>query len=159
MFEIAADPAAGQAVLQAYPDVLLVEQATPPAILCSRGVIFFDTLFPERPAGVELRARPFHDVDGYELVIGEYRFRFPYDPGELIGRLDRWFGYFFDHFLPRVPEVYTWKSPGPGKVVRLHDMISCPECKTRFLPRLGELGIRVDEAWHGPKAVEPAGSV
>jgi hypothetical protein len=140
VFEVAADPERGQAWLRKYPDLLLLDEASPAITVCGQGIVFQETVFTEAPRTIDVKAR--RDFDGveYELQIGTHRFRLVSDPAPLVGRLERWFGYHFGEFLPQVAEVHTWQAPEGSKAAQLQEAVACPECRRLLLPRAGEVG-------------------
>lgn len=145
VFEVAADPVLSASLLGQYPDLLLVERMQPSILLCGRGVVFQDSYFTEEPPGLSVRARRANDVDGFEVTGGGHRFWFPYDPIEIVTRLERWFGYYFRDFQPQVIGAYRWRAPGPPKLLRLEDAVTCPECRLSLWPRAGSVGLRAAE--------------
>lgn len=145
VFELADDPQAGRDLLNQYPDLLLVQQDAPMIVLTGRGVFFEDTLFHDEPPGVSLQRRRDERMDEFIVNIGEHRFWYPHEPAGLVGRLERMFRYYFHQFLPQVPEVYSWRAPGPPRMLRLQETVVCPHCRLTVLPRLGEVGIGATE--------------
>jgi hypothetical protein len=156
VFEIAA-ASEGAALLEKYPDLLLHQAVPAPLeesavgkpvwaeiLLCGRGLVFEDTLFrePPREAAVEL-SRGFLARGGFDLVLGDFRFRFASDPQPLAGRLERWFDFAFAEFLPEAGSAVNWQSPGVAASLRAEEAMPCPECGTVFLPCVGDVGVLV----------------
>lgn len=142
VFELAGErTTAGIELLARHPDLLLADRSAPPIYLGSQGVTFLNTLFTTEPSPIELRTRPIHDVEGSELVVGKHQFRFGLEPIGLVGRLQRWFGFYFKEFRPNVAEVHGWTAPETPRLLRPRDMVRCGECGERLVPRLGQVGV------------------
>jgi hypothetical protein len=109
--------------------------------LCVRGVLLQDVLFTETPRVVEVNARWRYN----DLVIGEERFRSSGSLDALALRMERWFRYAFSEFLPAVPRVESWKAPDRLAILRAWGAVACPECRRQLLPRVGEVGIALEE--------------
>ncbi|HEY7424105.1 MAG TPA: hypothetical protein VH682_07705 [Gemmataceae bacterium] len=154
VFDLAADPQHADLLgrvpdlllWQAEPDWLLtipdIPEPQPAHILfCVRGVLLQGILFTEAPRVVEVNARGRYN----DLVIGEQRFRSS-TPLDVLGlRLERWFRYVFTEFLPALPRVEHWKAPDRIAVLRAWGAVACPECRRQLLPRVGEVGIALEE--------------
>jgi hypothetical protein len=145
-FELAGYADLGSRVLEQYPDLLLyevrIENRTQGQLLvCGRGIVFQDELFPEPPHRMDVH----YDLSGpevsYELRIDASRFRYPIHPGALIRRLERWFEYYFHEFTPQVAEVHAWRSFGMAGNLRLEEMVTCPECRRPFWMVPGDVGL------------------
>ncbi len=108
---------------------------------CLRGVLLQDILFTETPRVVEVNARWRYN----DLVIGEQRFRSSGSLDALALRMERWFRYAFSEFLPAVPNVESWKAPDRLAILRAWGAVACPECRRQLLPRVGEVGIALEE--------------
>ncbi len=80
-----------------------------------------------------------------DLVIGEQRFRSSGSLDALALRMERWFRYAFSEFLPAVPHVESWKAPDRLAILRAWGAVACPECRRQLLPRVGEVGIALEE--------------
>jgi hypothetical protein len=130
-----------------YPDLLWLPDPAGEAtlVVCARGVAFREALFAEPPRAVEIRARRQGDRRHFELVVGAARFTFRHDPGEVAARLERWCRFFFTDFLPQVPAVHGWRSPTVAAMLRAQAVVPCPSCRRAVLPRLGQVGDRLDE--------------
>ena len=155
VFELAGYPTLGGQHLAAYPDLLFFQsipkedwesETLPPILVCGRGVVFEDKLFPEPPGAIEVRAKRLYRGGGYELIVGRQRFPFRRDPEPVLRRLENWFYYHFRDFVPQVAAVQSWRSPGIADRVRDREAINCPECHRPFLPCVGEIGLRVEIA-------------
>lgn len=118
------------------------EQTEPLQILIlSRGVMLQGTLFENRPSALEVNVVPKSSLrGGYELKIGRYRFHFSTDPNNVAIRLERWFRYLFQDFLPQTESVLKWKSPDRAALLRSRGALPCPECHKPMLPRVGRVG-------------------
>jgi hypothetical protein len=140
VFEVAANARAGGKLLTRIPDLLLAVEGTS-LFVSSRGLWFEDTWFTAMPATIEVRARK-HD---FELIIGPHHFTYADNPDPLVGRLEKWFRYYFRDFLPQVAAVHSWRSPDVGKKLQTRNGVSCPDCKKKILTRQGDVGITLDE--------------
>jgi hypothetical protein len=154
VFDLAADHQRSD-LLARVPDLLLwqeepdwlvaapgVTEPRPTHIaLCVRGVLLQDVLFRETPRVVEVNARYRYN----DLVIGEQRFRSSDSLDDLALRMERWFRYAFSEFLPAVPHVESWKAPDRLAILRAWGAVACPECRRQLLPRVGEIGIALEE--------------
>jgi hypothetical protein len=152
-FELAAVPSR-IAIFERHADVLLwCEDATPlssaeemqrPAVIqfTLAGVWINEELIATPPREIELRQVGMM----YEMNVNRLRFRSPVDLEPLVRRLERWFRFVFQEFLPRVDETRHWKSPGQEKRWRAWGAIPCSECRRSLLPRVGEVGVGVEEA-------------
>ena len=58
-----------------------------------------------------------HTADSNTLV-GSETFRFSSEPSYVADRLERWFRYLFNDFLPGAGQVINWKSPDLGAKLR-----------------------------------------
>jgi hypothetical protein len=159
VFELAADLEQSE-LLGEQPDLLLVQEepdwlvvgdggkgAMGPAriLLCTRGVMLQEVLFAETPRVVEVLTKSV----GYELILGRFRFRSPNDLEPLALRMERWFRYAFNDFLPAMAAALNWKSPDRAAILRAWGAVPCPECRREVLARVGEIGIGLDEAAGG----------
>jgi hypothetical protein len=109
--------------------------------LCLRGVLLQDVLFTEAPRVVEVNSRWRYS----DLVLGDHRFRSPGQLDALALRMERWFRYAFSEFLPELPRVEKWKAPDRTAILRAWGAVACPECRRSLLPRVGEVGIALEE--------------
>jgi uncharacterized C2H2 Zn-finger protein len=154
VFDLAADPKRAD-LLGIFPDLLLwqeepewlvaapgVTEPKPAHILfCLRGVGLQDVLFTETPRVVEVNARWRYN----DLVIGEQRFRSSGRLDMLALRMERWFRYVFSEFLPALPRVEKWQAPDRLAILRAWGAVACPECRRQLLPRVGQVGIALEE--------------
>jgi hypothetical protein len=152
VFEFAALPESAS-LLEQFPDLLLahvnhsysvawagVQGVGPMRVaVCGRGVALQEVLFERRPATLETAAKWPSRKGIHELRVGEETFYFSSDPSDAMGRLDRWFRYLFNDFLPQVPAVMGWQSPDVGARLRARGALPCPECGRPVLPRVGGL--------------------
>src|SRR5262249_25348939 len=109
----------------------------------------------EPPRRVEIKVR--RDFDGveYELLLGEHRFPFINDPGPLAARLQRWFRYHFEEFLPLVADVNSWQTPPGTTPTRVPEAVACLECRRLLVTRVGEVGFEVESAPSQPGRGDP----
>jgi hypothetical protein len=129
-----------------YPDLLLATNDEPDLLLCGRGVVYQETLFTEVPRSIEIKAmRIGKSVQSFKLILDDWHFDFRTDPGDLAPRLERWFRYWLGEFLPQATHVLGWRSPGLPATFRLHKTAACPECRRELMPRIGDLGVLVEE--------------
>jgi hypothetical protein len=162
-FEVAG-PADSRKRLGQYPDLLLVQEIPPPrwaapemaerrpwaeVVVCGRGIAFQNTLFEEPPRSVEVLLRAPEDGGGSELLLDGQRFSFMTDPEPLAARLERWFRWYFGEFVPRLAEVRSWRSPAVAATLHALEAVSCPECDRVLLPRIGEIGLALNDTAPG----------
>jgi hypothetical protein len=155
-FEVAAD-ATRTRLFGQYPDLLLWQgerawqivangtqkQAAPCEIcLCDRGVALQDVLYAQTPAKVEVSS----NAEGFDLILGEHRFRSSADLDGLARRMERWFRYWFNEFMPMTKNVINWKPPDRAALMRTWGATPCPDCGKPVLARVGAVGLRADEA-------------
>jgi hypothetical protein len=140
VFELVNDAEAGRRLLGKYPDLLLAEVNLPVLFVCGRGVVFQDVLFQDYPRKVETRHRRAEERADYEVILDEYRFTFASDPTAVVKRLERWFRYFLNDFLPLVEGVHSWKAPSGTKPLLFQKPVVCPECQQLLVPRAGDVG-------------------
>jgi len=156
VFDLAAD-AVHADLLGRRPDLLLWqreplwivaaeggEEPMQPAeiLLCAGGVWLQDVRFTEAPTVVEETHTPF----GGQLTLGKHRFRGAGEIDALARRMERWFRFAFNDFLPRITSVATWRSPERAAILRAWGAAPCPECGRYLLARLGAIGVALDEA-------------
>jgi hypothetical protein len=133
-------------ILDEYPDLLLALTEEPQLLLCGRGIVFQDELIPESPKSIEVKAMGSgKSARKFKLILGDWHFELSGDPMEMVPKLERWFRYHFGEFLPQARHVLGWRSPGLPATFRLHKTVACPECRREMLPRIGDLGVLVEE--------------
>jgi hypothetical protein len=106
------------------------------------GVWLQNVLFTTPPRESTVRL---HSTRG-ELILGRHIFVSRMDLDPLSRQLERWFRYAFHDFLPQVERVLTWQSPDRAAILRAWGALPCPECGRHLLPRVGEVGVALDEA-------------
>jgi hypothetical protein len=156
VYSLASAPARA-GLLAAYPDLLLwqreedwpvavVGAEDPPSsaefLLAPEGVLFQGVSFTAYPRVIEVRERS----RGYELRLGRERFRTPLDGDALMRRVEWWFLFAFRDFLPALGKVETWQSPNRATLLRAWGITPCPDCQRFLLPRVGEVGLPLEEA-------------
>src|SRR5579875_2227290 len=155
VFDLAADPQHAD-LLGHFPDLLLWQtepawrvaapgdtEPKPAQILfCLRGVFLQNVLFSSAPRVVEVNARWRYN----DLIIGEQRFRSSGPLDMLALRMERWFRYAFSEFLPSLPRVEKWQAPDRLAILRAWGAVSCPECRRQLLPRVGQVGIALEDS-------------
>jgi hypothetical protein len=109
--------------------------------LSAGGVWLQDVCFTDPPRQVEVMTRS----TGSSLRLGERVFQSPTDLEELARVLERWFRYAFHDFLPQLAGVEGWQSPDRAAILRVWGAVPCPECSRYLLPRVGEVGLALDE--------------
>jgi hypothetical protein len=118
-------------------------------LVCGRGVVFREAVFTEAPRTVAIVSKRQkergRERKGFELVLGGERFRFRKDPDAVANRLERWFRFYFNDFLPQVPAVHGWRSPSVAATLRLRETVPCPECRRAVLTRVGQVGLSLDD--------------
>jgi hypothetical protein len=154
VFDLAADPQHGE-LLAAYHDLLLwrIEPNWPVAsrgedeqkpaniFFCVRGVSLQGVFFTETPSVVEVNARWRYN----DLLIGDRRFRSSGPLDMLALRMERWFRYAFSEFLPMLRRVEKWQAPDRLAILRAWGAVACPECRRQLLPRVGQVGVALEE--------------
>jgi hypothetical protein len=106
------------------------------------GVAVQGVLFREPPRVVEVRIRS----HGCEMYLGPHTFRSPKDLDPMARLLERWFRFGFHEFLPQIEGVLKWQSPDRAAILRAWGAVPCPACSRYLLPRVGEVGLALDEA-------------
>jgi hypothetical protein len=154
-FEVAADRQRSR-VLGRHPDLLLFQEepdwphlGIPPTgepetvriELCVRGVLLQDVLITSTPLIIDQINRP----GATDIAFGEQRFRSRGRMEKIGPRMQAWFRFAFDDFLPQIAKVHTWQPPDRAARLRSWGYQSCPECRTFFLPRPGDVGTVHDE--------------
>jgi hypothetical protein len=154
-FELAANPHY-TAELANQPDVLLWEEdsqfpvsaddedspmTAAHIVLTPAGVSVQGMSFHEPPRVFEVRIRTYM----CEMYLGPHTFRSPKDLDPLARLLERWFRFGFHEFLPQIEGVLKWQSPDRAAIVRAWGAVPCPTCSRYLLPRVGEVGIALDE--------------
>src|SRR5262249_13889346 len=156
-FELAADPLR-VAALAEHPDLLLWEED--PDLLVSAGgfdhggrmepariqltlagVWLQEVIFSIPPRVFEVRTRTTIN----ELILGMQVFRSEGDLDALARRLERGVRWGFPELFPQVDGVLGWRSPDRAAVLRAWGAGPCPECGKPLLPRVGEVGIALEE--------------
>lgn len=133
-------------LLDQYPDLLLAATDEPQILLCGRGAVFEDELITEAPEAMKVKKRRSGKLPGtFDLLLGDRQLELEGDPEEVVPRLERWFRYYFGEFRPQATQVLGWQSPGLSATFRLHKTVACPECRRELLPRVGDLGVLVEE--------------
>jgi hypothetical protein len=153
-FEIAGDPTRSE-VFAEHADLLLYQedpvkiateanrdQYRPTSIqLTLAGVWLHDVIFSIPPRVFEVNMKK----QGCEMILGRHVFFSASELDPLSRKLDRWFRWVFHEFLPQVDRVLQWKSPHRGALLRAWGAVPCPECGQYLLPRVGEVGIALEE--------------
>jgi hypothetical protein len=153
-FQLAAD-ASRTRLLGQYPDLILWQEERGwsigagakgkmlplEVIFCVRGVVIQDVLFEAALDKVEVAWK--HPAA--ELTLGKERFRSNTDMDSLARHVERWFKYAFGDFLPQLPEVAAWQTPDRAAILRAWGAVACPDCGHPLLPRLGEVGLALEE--------------
>ncbi|HEV3084153.1 MAG TPA: hypothetical protein VGY66_30500 [Gemmataceae bacterium] len=144
VFSLAKDANVGSSLLEKYPDLLLIDHATPAVDLCGRGLIFQENLFTQPPRRVEMKARKEVNHVHYEVILNDYHFPWLSDPTDLVHRLEQWFRFFFHDFVPLVHGVFSWRSPTGTRPLRSRQAVPCTDCYHMVVPIAGEVGVLVD---------------
>ncbi|MGL4552224.1 MAG: hypothetical protein ACRC33_13675, partial [Gemmataceae bacterium] len=161
-FDLAAEP--GRiGLFERHPDLILWQQeqgtwiatdgedlALAEVQMTLAGVWVADELFATPPRVFDVRKRK----DGYELRMGGAVFRSPDDLDGLTRVLERWVRYAFLEFLPQVDPAREWVSPSRAALLRAWGAVACPECRRYLLPRVGEVGVALEEASGPPDRPE-----
>lgn len=144
-FQIAADRDRGERILSERPDLLLLCKDVPDLYLGTRGVVFRDTVFTERPATIAVRAAPAADGDAYVLALDDHRFHFGDNPERYVSQLERWFRYFLEEFRPHVRSAGEWRAPVPAAMLDDPGLSRCSTCRRLIVPQPGLIAIAADE--------------
>ncbi len=154
-FELAEDPA-WLSVFEAHPGVLLWQEDPHSAladetselplraaeiVLTAEAVWVQGEPFTAPPRVFEVRTR----AQATELRLGGRVFRSPNDLEPLARLLERWFRYAFHEFLPGVDKARGWVSPDRSALLRAWGAVPCPECRRHLLPRVGAVGVGLDQ--------------
>jgi uncharacterized C2H2 Zn-finger protein len=140
VFELANSADVGRKLLAKHPDLLLMDESVPDMFLCGRGILFHDVLFTEMPRKIDMRARKDFGHTEYEIAVGTQRFPVLDDQSQLVGRLERWFHYYFEEFAPQVDAVYSWHAP-EKRPVQFQEAVECPECGQPLVAVRGDVGL------------------
>jgi hypothetical protein len=155
VFELAADPAR-VGLFEKHPDVLLWQEDRGSVIagedeasdlraaemlLTVDGLWVQEELFRLPPRVFEVRSRPV----GWELRLDDRPFRSPNDLEGLARLLEKWFRYAFHEFLPGVDAARRWVSPERNALLRAWGAVPCPECAHFLLPKVGAVGLALEE--------------
>jgi hypothetical protein len=139
VFELAGSRSS-ESLLKTSPDLLLADRGTPAIHMLGSGILFQDVLFKDEPH--ELGVQTVRDsANDFQVIIDDQKFRFSDDPAGVAKQLERWFRFFFRDFAGRVQEVYSWKSPTGGLPISPHAAVSCPSCRCRVVPIIGQVAL------------------
>lgn len=160
-FELAADPVRAESLAE-HPDLLLYQEDRRTHIVADggrdrfapariqvtlAGVWLQEIVFSVPPRVFEVRKRSM----GTELILGRQFFRSQSDLDPLSRRLEKWFRWTFHEVLPQVDRVLEWQSPHRAALLRAWGAVPCPGCGQYLLPRVGEVGIAVEEKAAGER--------
>src|SRR5262249_3369787 len=148
VYEIAPRPESAS-LFQRFPDLLLVqedrthlvrhEDSERPEplqiVVCSRGIAVQGTLFVSTPEEIIVIEKQGTLEAAYELRVEGEKFHFSFDPTQVASRLERWFRFLFNDFLPLAPSVLERDSPDVGARLRARGASPCPECGRSILLR------------------------
>jgi hypothetical protein len=143
VFELAADPRAGEKLLEKFPDLLWSVREVS-AVVCRRGVWFRDVWISEQPGTLEIRPRRSKE-GGYELILSPYRFIFAEQPDIVVAQIEKLLRFYFHDFLPQLPPFPGRRSPDALRRLRNKNATRCPECRRFALPIRGEVGVSLEE--------------
>jgi hypothetical protein len=143
IFELVADRKASGKCLEQCPDLLLAVEGSPPLFVGVHGIFFEETWISEPPVSVGVVPRA--DA-GWNVLVGPHRFRVRANADDVANRLERWLRYYFHDFLPQADSARRWRSPGALASLAARNGLKCPECRRRVLPRLGDVGLLLEEA-------------
>jgi hypothetical protein len=156
-FQVAESPARAR-LLAEYPDLVLWQEertwqllaeggrdkwGPTEVFLCGRGVVLQEVLFDSIPGNLEVINKA---GGGYDLVLGGERFHSLENLDDLARRMERWFRYWFNDFLPTAKNVLNWKPPDRAALMRAWGATPCPECGKYMLTRVGEVGVTLDDS-------------
>ncbi|MFL5242454.1 MAG: hypothetical protein ACJ8FY_10135 [Gemmataceae bacterium] len=114
-------------------------------VLCSRGVALQGKIIMENPPHLEVVRRKLWEGSGYDLIAGSTSFHFEEDPQDLVSQIERWCRFYFLEFRPQAEDVVHWKAPDTPARMRARGAVECSECHGWMLPRIGEVGVPVDD--------------
>lgn len=118
------------------------EEPTPAEVwMTSDAVWIADEEFVAPPLVFEVRRRQ----RGTELRMGGVGFRSPDDLDKLTRTLERWFRFAFNEFFPQIDKAGEWVSPVRAAHFRAWGATTCISCERFFLPRVGEVGVGMEE--------------
>jgi hypothetical protein len=153
-FELAGD-AAREDLFEDYPDLLFVQEeldfllenddgSVEPLriILCSRGLVVQGNLFQAPPRRIE--ATGWREAS--ELFLDRVRFRAARSLDVLATRVQRWFEFGCEEFLPEAAKAVDWRCPDRAVALRIRGATACPECGRFLMANVGEVGLALDEA-------------
>jgi hypothetical protein len=141
VFELAETPGEAEALLEAYPHLLL--SIRPEDLhMTSRGIWVLGQYLAARPDEKAIMWEWSAEDKAYVLEVGSHRLRSAMKPRELVAALKAWLPYYFDDFLPRLPTARRSASEAAQKL--WHGLrTSCPECGRPLVACTGDVGIAV----------------
>jgi hypothetical protein len=98
-------------------------------------------LFVNEPSLVDVIVRP----QGTEVSFVPHRFRAHGRLDSLVACMKEWFRFAFQEFLPQLAEVKSWQPPDSAARLRAWGAVPCSECRHLLLPRVGEVGLSLEE--------------
>jgi hypothetical protein len=157
-FEVA-EETSGEKWLGRYPDLLLLVDLDPDQfarpvkrstndqylVICSRGVAMQGKVIPEAPPLVDWVKAKLLEGGGYHLRVGEHSFRYEDEPEDIARKVERWCRYYFLEFRPQAEDVVHWEAPDNPARMRARGAVECQECQGWMLPRVGEMGLPLDD--------------
>ncbi|MCI0639985.1 MAG: hypothetical protein L0Y72_00385 [Gemmataceae bacterium] len=143
IFEIAAGGPRSEPLLAGQPD-LLIRNRPGDIQLGSKGVWVQDICLTEMPERIEVVARSLYDDPGFDLVIDRHRFYFASPPKKFVEELDRWLAFYFEDFSPQTVFITHRLPQDAGRKLREKNALSCPECSSKLVGRVGEVGLKAD---------------
>jgi hypothetical protein len=63
----------------------------------------------------------------------------------MASQVERWCRFYFLEFRPQADDVVTWKAPDNPARMRARGAVECAECQGWMLPRVGEMGVPLDD--------------
>jgi hypothetical protein len=162
VFELAEESDHAQ-LLARHPDLLLFQEEPrwlvapdggqgkmgPAQIIVDTGGVRLQGVeFVTTPLLIEVRAKSLGD----EMFLGSKLFRGPQPLDELAQRMERWFRFAFHEFLPLTSAAAHWEPPDRAALLKAWGPVQCPECGSRLLPRVGEVGLALDEDVDGARS-------
>jgi hypothetical protein len=139
VFDFADRADSAEGLLTDSPHILLhVGQES--LYISSRGVWVLGQYIAARPDDQEIMWE-FSTADRcYVLQIGSHRLRTKTKPRDLVIALKAWLRFYFDTFLPRLPNARRPSSDAAQKMWQTL-RTTCPECSRPIVPCVGDLGI------------------
>src|SRR5262249_9111496 len=117
---------------------LLLSVTGKPIFQTVRGLWCKDVFMRAKPRSLDVNKLP--GKDGYHLVVDRDYIWFGQSPADLAEELKKWAKFYFDELKPGLKKFPIRRGGGMKKLLA-KNAISCPDCGTLLLPRLGDVGV------------------